>query len=168
MNTSGALKPIEFHGDTLYVTEINDRVHVILKPAFDAIGVDADRQIKNIQAQPWSCTAVTAVQVGGQLRNMVTADVRSFLMALATIDLDVIDIRRALKDGGVLRLTGAPKKAYRAWFWFTGSAWTIHPHVLPELTRKVVETRKVLGAAASIQMELALDAEFTDTKAVER
>lgn len=36
----------------------------------DAIGVDADRQIKNLQRQPWSCTSVTAVQVGAQVRNI--------------------------------------------------------------------------------------------------
>lgn len=76
------------------------------------------------------------------------------------IDLDVADITRALRDGGVLKQTNAPRKAYRNWFWFTGSAWTIHPHVLPELTRKVVETRKVLGDAASAQYEIAMDAEL--------
>lgn len=213
MDYSGALVPIQFHGDTIYAIAVNDRPHVILKPAFEAIGVDADRQIKNIQAQPWSCTAVTAVQVGSQVRNMITADLRSFLMALATIpasrvaehvrpklidyqrevadvieahftgarhhqtvpntvtwdelaalmrqrygiDLDVPDITRALRDGGVLKQTNAPRKAFRSWFWFTGSSWTIHPHLLPEITRKVVETRKVLGDAAAIQMELAMD-----------
>ena len=216
MDYSGDLTPIQFHGDTIYAVEINGRPHVILKPAFEAIGVGADQQIANIQKQPWSCTSVTPVQVGGQLRNMVTADLRSFLMALACIpasrvaehvrpklidyqrevadvieahftgarhhqtipntvtwdelsalmrqrygiDLDVADITRALRDGGVLKQTNAPRKVYRNWFWFTGSAWTIHPHVLPELTRKVVETRKVLGDAAAVQYELAMDSEF--------
>ncbi|OMC37989.1 hypothetical protein A5742_07865 [Mycolicibacterium fortuitum] len=216
MDYSGDLVPVQFHGDTIYVAKVNDRPHVILKPAFEAIGVDADQQIRKLQSQPWSCTAVTPVQVGGQVRNMVTADLRSFLMALATIpvsrvadhvrpklidyqrevadvieahftrsrhretipntvtweelsalmrqrygiDLDICDITRALRDGGVLKQTNAPRKRYRNWFWFTGSAWTIHPHVLPELTRKVVETRKVLGDAAAIQMELAMDSEI--------
>ncbi|MFT4126254.1 MAG: phage antirepressor N-terminal domain-containing protein [Gordonia sp. (in: high G+C Gram-positive bacteria)] len=217
MDYSGDLVPVEFHGDTIYAVAINDRPHVILKPAFEAIGVDADRQIANIHKQPWATTAVTAVVAGdGKVRNMITADLRSFLMALATIpasrvaehvrpklidyqrevadvieahftgarhhqtipntvtwdelsalmrqrygiDLDVCDITRALRDGGVLKQTNAPRKAHRNWFWFTGSAWTIHPHLLPELTRKVVETRKVLGDAAAIQMELAMDAEI--------
>lgn len=217
MDYSGDLVPIEFHGDTLYAVTINSRTHVVLCPAFDAIGVDAKTQIEKLRAQPWSCTGVTPVHTGdGIPRNMVTADLRSFLMALATIpvsrvaehvrpklidyqrevadvieahftgsrhhetipntvtweelsalmrqrygiDLDVCDITRALRDGGVLKQTNAPRKQYRNWFWFTGSAWTIHPHVLPELTRKVVETRKVLGDAAAIQMEFALDAEI--------
>jgi len=216
MDYSGDLVPVQFHGDIIYAVKINDRPHILLKPAFDAIGVGADQQIAKLQAQPWSCTSVTPVQVGNQVRNMVTADLRSFLMALATIpvsrvaehvrpklidyqrevadiieahftgsrhhqtvpntitwdelaalmrqrygiDLDPCDITRALRDGGVLKQTNAPRKAHRNWFWFTGSAWTIHPHVLPELTRKVVETRKVLGDAAAIQMELALDAEL--------
>lgn len=76
------------------------------------------------------------------------------------IDLEASDITRALRDGGVLKQTGAPRKQYRSWFWFTGSAWTVHPHILPELTRKVVETRKVLGDVQAIQMELAMDAEI--------
>lgn len=217
MSMSGDLKPIEFHGDTLYATTINDKVHVVLRPAFEAIGIDADRQIANIHKQPWATTAVTAVVAGdGKVRNMITADLRTFLMALATIpvsrvaehvrpklveyqsevadvieahftrsrhhatipntvtweelaalmrqrygiDLDPADITRALRDAGVLKQNGAPRKAYRSWFWFTGSAWTVHPHVLAELTRKVVQTRKVLGDAAAIQMELAMDAEI--------
>lgn len=216
MNISGDLTQIQFHGDTLYGVTINGKPHVVLRPAFESIGLDADRQIANLQSQAWSCTAVTAVQVGGQLRNMITADVRSFLMQLATIpasrvaehvrpklidyqrevadvieahftgarhhqtspntvtwdelaalirqrygiDLEASDITRALRDGGVLKQTGTPRKKHRGWFWFTGSAWTVHPHILPELTRKVVETRKVLGDVQAIQMELAMDAEI--------
>ena len=61
MNMSGDLKHIEFHGDTLYATTINDKVHVVLRPAFESIGIDADRQIANLKDQPWATTAVTAV-----------------------------------------------------------------------------------------------------------
>ena len=216
MNLSGDLVSIQFHGDTIYAVEVNAEIHVILKPAFEAIGVDADQQIRKLQSQPWSCTGITPVQVGGQVRNMITADLRTFLMALATIpvsrvaehvrpklidyqrevakvieahftgarhhqtspntvtweelaalirqrygiDLEPADITRGLRDAGVLKQTGAPRKKHRNWFWFTGSAWTVHPHVLPELTRKVVETRKVLGDVQAIQMELAMDAEI--------
>ncbi|GAC71091.1 phage antirepressor N-terminal domain-containing protein [Gordonia soli] len=216
-NYSSGLVSIEFHGDTLYVAEIDDKVHVILRPAYEAIGVGADQQIANLQRQPWATTSVTRVVAGdGKVRNMITADLRSFLMSLATIpasrvaehvrpklidyqrevadvieahftgvrhhqtipntvtwdelsalmrqrygiDLDVCDITRALRDGGVLKQTNAPRKAYRNWFWFTGSAWNVHPHVLAEITRKVVETRKVLGDAAAVQMEIAMDAEI--------
>lgn len=76
---------IPFHGGEVMAVDTNDKPHVILRPVFEAIGLDADRQIAKLQKQPWACTAVTAVQVGDQRRNMVTADVRTFLMALATI-----------------------------------------------------------------------------------
>ena len=217
MNISGELTQIQFHGDILYGVPVNNRPHIVLRPAFESIGLDADRQIANLKDQAWSTTAVTAVVAAdGKLRNMITADVRTFLMHLATIpasrvaehirpklidyqcevadvieahftgarhyqtspntvtwdelaalirqrygiDLEASDITRALRDGGVLKQTGTPRKKYRGWFWFTGSAWTVHPHILPELTRKVVETRKVLGDAQAIQMELAMDAEI--------
>lgn len=216
MNISGELAQIQFHGDTIYGVTIDGKPHVVLKPAFESIGLDADRQIKNLQAQHWSCTSVTAVQVDGQVRNMITADIRSFLMQLACIpvsrvaehvrpklvdyqrevadvieahfagprhhqtspntvtwdelaalirqrygiDLEPSDITRALRDAGVLKQTGTPRKKHRNWFWFTGSAWTVHPHIIPELTRKVVETRKVLGDVQAIQMELAMNAEI--------
>ena len=71
MNLSGDLVSIQFHGDTIYAVEVNAEIHVILKPAFEAIGVDADQQIRKLQSQPWSCTGITPVQVGGQVRNMI-------------------------------------------------------------------------------------------------
>lgn len=76
------------------------------------------------------------------------------------ISLEVADITRALRDGGVLMQNcSVPKKAYRQWFWFTGSAWTIHPHVLPELVRKLVDTRRALG---DMQSQLRLDLGFDE------
>ncbi|MFC4124892.1 phage antirepressor N-terminal domain-containing protein [Nocardia rhizosphaerae] len=206
------LTAINFHGDQLMVTEIDGKAYVVLKPAFEAIGLDADRQIANLQEQPWATTAVTAVVArDGKSRNMITADVRSFLMHLATIPVSRVaehvrpklvdyqcevaevierhfsqtrphltepntvtweeaaalirqrygihlhqhDLTRGLRDAGVLKqnLT-APKAEFAAWFWFTGSAWTIHPHILPELVRKLVDTRRALG---DIQSQLALD-----------
>ncbi|WP_306365502.1 phage antirepressor N-terminal domain-containing protein [Nocardia sp. CC227C] len=211
------VETINFHGDDLLVVLEDGKPHVVLKRAFELIGLDADRQIANVQERHWACTAVTAVQLPGetQRRNVVVADIRTFLMHLATIPLsrvaehvrpkladyqrevadvieahftgnrekvfqpttvtwtelaalirqrygiplEVVDITRALRDGGVLMQDCCkPKKAYRQWFWFTGSAWTIHPHVLPELTRKLVDTRRSLGDIQSqLQLDLALD-----------
>lgn len=77
---------IPFHGDTVLTVEHNGKPYVILKTAFEAIGLDAARQIAKVQRQPWATTAVTAVVAAdGRVREMVTADVRTFLMALATI-----------------------------------------------------------------------------------
>lgn len=213
---STSLMTIPFQGDDLLVVVIDEKPCVVLKHAFEMIGLQADHQIAKTQEQHWACTRVTRVQLPGdvQARNVIVSDVRTFLMALATIplsrvaehvrpklaayqsevadvieayftgsrhhstepntitwdetsalirqrygvDLDGADITRGLRDGGVLKQSGAPKKAFRHWFWFTGSAWTVHPHVLPELTRKLVETRRALGDIQSqLQLDFALD-----------
>lgn len=45
-----ALETIPFHGDNLLVAEIDGVPHIVLRPAFEAIGLDADRQIMNMKA----------------------------------------------------------------------------------------------------------------------
>lgn len=77
---------IPFQGDEVLTVDHEGRPFVILKTAFESIGIDADRQIRNIKRYSWATTAVTAVVAAdGRSRDMVTADVRTFLMALATI-----------------------------------------------------------------------------------
>jgi hypothetical protein len=77
---------IPFNGDEILAAEIDGKPHVILKPAFDAIGLASDKQINKLRSQPWATTAVTeVVAADGKARQMVTADIRTFLMALATI-----------------------------------------------------------------------------------
>lgn len=220
-SNSGSIETIKFHGDDLLVAlDDNRKPHIILRPAFEAIGLTAHKQIERLRRQPWATTGttpVTGIRAGEKYTtHMITADVRTFLMALATVPVercaehvrpklidyqrevaDVIDahftgsrhhhtepntvtweelcalvsqryglvfevpdLRRALRDGGVLKQNGAPRKNFRAWFWFTGSAWNIHPHVLPQLVRRVVDTRKALGDVQAQLMELALDAEI--------
>lgn len=209
------LTTINFHGDDLLVVDLDGEPHIVLKPAFEAIGLDADRQIANMREQLWSTTAVTAVVArDGKVRDMAVSDVRSFLMQLATIPASRVaehvrpklvdyqrevakvierhfadtrphvtepntvsweeaaalirqrygiqlrphDLTRGLRDAGVLKQNGCPRVAFAAWFWFTGSAWTIHPHILPELVRKVVDTRRALGDMQSqLAMDVALD-----------
>jgi hypothetical protein len=80
------LIPFDFHGDRLLLVDSGGKPQVVLKPAFEAIGVDAKSQIDKLAGKSWACTGLVPVQVGGQRRAMVTADVRTFLMALATID----------------------------------------------------------------------------------
>lgn len=209
------LTTIPFHGDDLLIVEVDGDPHIVLKPAFEAIGVGPDQQIANMKAQVWATTSVTPVVAGdGKVRNMITSDVRSFLMHLATIpvsrvaehvrpklvdyqcevakaierhfvgdgdgyyepntitwvefaaimrqrygiNLGVFEITRGLRAAGVLRQDGAPKVGYQHCFWFTNSAWNIHPHVIPELVRKLVDTRRTLGDMQSqLQLDLALD-----------
>lgn len=80
-----AIVHIPFRDREVLAIEQDGKPFIVLKPAFEHIGLDADRQIKKVQQHAWACTSVTAVQVGDQRRNMITADMRTFLMALATI-----------------------------------------------------------------------------------
>jgi hypothetical protein len=66
--------------------------------------------------------------------------------------------RRKLRQAGVLRQAGGPKAQYTdRFFWFTGTAWEIHPHALPELIRAAVEVDQEMRVAQGIQMRLELD-----------
>ncbi|MFM9589824.1 hypothetical protein ACKI1J_15125 [Streptomyces scabiei] len=67
-------------------------------------------------------------------------------------------LRRKLRQAGVLRQAGGPKAQYaERLFWFTGTAWEIHPHALPELIRSAVQVDQQLRAFQGIQMRLELD-----------
>lgn len=66
--------------------------------------------------------------------------------------------RRKLRQAGVLRQAGGPRAQYTGrFFWFTGTAWEIHPHALPELIRAAVQADQELRVAQGIQMRLELD-----------
>lgn len=67
-------------------------------------------------------------------------------------------LRRKLRQAGVLRQAGGPKAQHtNRYFWFTGTAWEIHPHALPELIRAAVQADQELRVAQGIQMRLELD-----------
>lgn len=213
--------PIPFHGDTVLTVEHDGKPFVILKSAFESIGLDADRQIAKVKRQPWARTAVTAVPTAGGVQQMVVADVRTFLMALATIPaarvaehvreklidyqaevadaieaywtrgqvfnprlvagsmyephtftwdevsaklrqsfgitLTVNELTRLLRTGGVLKQNGSPTKRYQHLFWFTNSAWNVHPHVMPEIAVKVYDTGRELQDFRFIQARLQFE-----------
>jgi hypothetical protein len=76
---------IPFNGSEVLAVDVDGKPQIILKPAFEAIGLDADQQIRKLQRQPWAGTGVTTVPTAGGPQRAITADVRTFLMALATI-----------------------------------------------------------------------------------
>lgn len=77
---------IPFHGGEVLIADEDNKPWVVLKPAFEHIGLQADSQIARVQEQPWATTRVTrVVAADGKARQMVTADLRTFLMALAVI-----------------------------------------------------------------------------------
>jgi prophage antirepressor-like protein len=73
------------------------------------------------------------------------------------IPLTVNELTRMLRTGGVLKQTGAPTVKYRHLFWFTGSSWNVHPHVMPELTFKVFDTGRELQDFRFIQARLEIE-----------
>lgn len=73
------------------------------------------------------------------------------------IVLTVNEMTRILRTGGVLKQNGAPTKKYRHLFWFTGTAWTIHPHVIPEIVAKVYDTGRELQDFRFIQARLQFE-----------
>lgn len=70
-----SLTPVEFHGASLFVLQINGAPFVALKPVVEAIGLDTDAQLKRIKRHPVlsTCTVITTVQMPGddQAREVV-------------------------------------------------------------------------------------------------
>lgn len=65
--------------------------------------------------------------------------------------------RRKLRQAGVLKQTGGPKAKHKSLFWFTGSAWELQPHAVPELVRAAVRVDQELRAFQGIQQRLELE-----------
>lgn len=83
-----AIVPVPFRGDQILTVEVGGRPHVILKPAIEALGLDYEAQRKRLYRRSWARTSKMEVQLPGdsQRREVVTADTRTFLMLLATVD----------------------------------------------------------------------------------
>lgn len=71
--------------------------------------------------------------------------------------VSVPTLTRMLRTAGILRQTGVPKKAHQHFFWFTGTAWEIHPHAIPFLTRSFEDTARQLQEFRFLQARLELD-----------
>ncbi len=78
---------IPFHGDEILAIDVDGQPHIVLKPALESIGVDYWTQVEKLRTRSWATTSQRlVVAADGKPRDMVTVDVRSFLMLLATID----------------------------------------------------------------------------------
>lgn len=79
---------IPFHGESVYAVDAQGKPHIILKPAVEALGLDYWAQVRKLRSRSWACTASRAVQLPGdtQRREVITCDIRTFLMLLATVD----------------------------------------------------------------------------------
>lgn len=73
------------------------------------------------------------------------------------VDIPVVYFTRILRAAGILRQAGCePKKKYRPYFWFTGSAWEIRPYALPILLRSFNSTVRELQRYSFTQLRLDL------------
>lgn len=82
-----ALATIEFHGDKIFSILKDGRPHVVLKPAVESIGLDYATQYTKLRGRSWATVGLCPmVAADGKTRDMVTVDVRTFLMLLATVD----------------------------------------------------------------------------------
>lgn len=79
---------IPFHGDDLPVIDVDGKPEVVLKPVIEGLGIDYWKQVEKLRRRSWAVTHLRGVQLPdqGQRREMVTCDIRTFLMLLATID----------------------------------------------------------------------------------
>lgn len=206
---------VPFHGDDVLCVEIKGRPHVVLKPALDAIGLDYPTQRRKLAGKSWSVEGlVPSTGADGKTYEMVTVELRTFLMLLATVDerrvadavrpalvayqsqvADVIEAHftrrhrgidepdvltwddtcavmrqrygldltpmsliRKLKQAGVLKQNSAPKSKYAHMFWFTGSAYNVHPYMIRPLAAKIANADFQLDGMRSIlQLELELE-----------
>ncbi len=78
---------VPFRGDDVLCADINGKPHVVLKPALEAIGLDYPTQRRKLAAKSWAVEGlVPSTGADGKTYEMVTVDLRTFLMLLATVD----------------------------------------------------------------------------------
>lgn len=78
---------IPFHGEEILCVNEDGKPQIVLKPALEAIGVDYFTQIEKLRRRSWAVTGRSlSTGADGKTYEMITCDVRTFLMLLATID----------------------------------------------------------------------------------
>jgi len=78
---------IPFHGDEILCVDEGGKPQVVLKPALEAIGVDYFTQVEKLRRRSWAVTSRSlSTGADGKSYEMITCDLRTFLMLLATID----------------------------------------------------------------------------------
>uniref|UniRef100_A0AAU8B4G4 P22 Ar N-terminal domain n=1 Tax=Dulem virus 32 TaxID=3145750 RepID=A0AAU8B4G4_9CAUD len=99
---------VPFHDGHIAAVKDGDDVRVAIRPACEALGLDADSQLKRLKRQAWATTAImTVVGADGKARDMLTADRRTFTMWLATIDANRIKNEAARELVGIYQREAA-------------------------------------------------------------
>lgn len=113
--------------------------------------LDSEQAVRDIEEQ-----ALARREAGGPLC-WTWSEACAIIRQRYGVDWSSATLRRRLRTAGILKQTLEPKAAYRSMFWFTGSAWEVHAHALPELLRQAVEIDRQLREFDGIQMRLELD-----------
>lgn len=78
---------IPFRGGKVLAVEQHGKPHIVLRPAVEHIGLDYKTQHRKLETKSWATVGMAPmVAEDGKTRQMVTVDLRTFFMLLATID----------------------------------------------------------------------------------
>lgn len=78
---------IPFHDGEILSTLVDGKPYVVLRPAIERLGMDYSTQLKKLRRRSWAVVGLCPMTgTDGKEYQMVTADARTFLMLLATID----------------------------------------------------------------------------------
>lgn len=79
---------VPFHGGEILAAQIDDKTHIVLRPAIEALGLDYSSQLRKLKAKSWACVVNLTMQLPGdtQSREYAAVDTRTFLMLMATIN----------------------------------------------------------------------------------
>lgn len=147
---------VPFHGEEILTAEVDGQPHIILKPAIEGLGLDYWAQVEKLKKRSWAALGSRQVQVSdqGQRREMLTCDVRTFTMLLATVDENRVgvDVRPKL-----IAYQAEVADAIES-YWTKGGA--INPRATTEQVVSLVEAQmRVLQMATGL-----VDARWLEAK----
>lgn len=99
----------------------------------------------------------TEVEEFYQPHTLTWDETRALIRQRYGIPMSVNELTRTLRTAGVLKQNGSPRKEWEHLFWFTGSSWNVHPHMVAQLTKKVVDTGRELQQFRFLQAQLELE-----------
>lgn len=152
---------VPFMGGHIETVLINGEPNVVIRPALDAMGLDADSQLKKLKRKSWATTVMTTVVADdGKVREMATVNLDTWSMLLANIDEHrVSEMARPL----VVDYQQKSARALRE-FWTQGGA--INPAATDEqldALEQQIEERRIRRALGLVQLIAAMD-ESVDPK----
>ncbi|MEU3283158.1 phage antirepressor N-terminal domain-containing protein [Streptomyces antibioticus] len=84
---SAEITRVPFMAGHIQTVLVDEEPRVIVRPTLEAMGLDADSQMKKLKRKSWATTAMTTVVAeDGKAREMATVDLDTWSMLLANID----------------------------------------------------------------------------------